>query len=108
MSIVNPAEPSNGTHFGDSDFVVVANRLPVDRDPDGENGEWRTSPGGLVTAVAPVMKSQEGAWIGWTGVADEDFEPFSIDGMHLTPVTLTSEDVLRYYEGFSNATLWPL
>ncbi|HJA60155.1 trehalose-6-phosphate synthase [Brevibacterium sp. SMBL_HHYL_HB1] len=108
MSIVNPAEPSNGTHFGDSDFVVVANRLPVDRDPDGENGEWRTSPGGLVTAVAPVMKSQEGAWIGWTGVADEDFEPFSIDGMHLTPVTLTSEDVHRYYEGFSNATLWPL
>ncbi|RAE44250.1 trehalose-6-phosphate synthase, partial [Burkholderia multivorans] len=27
---------------------------------------------------------------------------------HLIPVTLTNEDVLRYYEGFSNATLWPL
>ncbi|WP_209323877.1 alpha,alpha-trehalose-phosphate synthase (UDP-forming) [Brevibacterium renqingii] len=108
MSTVNSAEPGTETHFGDSDFVVVANRLPVDRDPDGENGGWRTSPGGLVTAVAPVMKAQEGAWIGWTGVPDEDFAPFSIDGMHLTPVTLTSEDVRRYYEGFSNATLWPL
>src|SRR5699024_1158929 len=64
--------------------------------------------GGLVTAVAQVVKSKEGAWLGWTGVADDDFEPFSIDGMPLTPVTLTSEDVHRYYEGFSNATLWPL
>ncbi|WP_152346837.1 alpha,alpha-trehalose-phosphate synthase (UDP-forming) [Brevibacterium sp. CFH 10365] len=108
MSTVNSAEPSTEITFGDSDFVVVANRLPVDRDPADENHGWRTSPGGLVTAVAPVMKAQEGAWIGWTGVADEDFEPFTIDGMHLTPVTLTSEDVLRYYEGFSNATLWPL
>ena len=108
MSTVSSAEPSTEIPYGDSDFVVVANRLPVDRDPDDENHGWRTSPGGLVTAVAPVMKAQEGAWIGWTGVADEDFEPFTIDGMHLTPVTLTSEDVLRYYEGFSNATLWPL
>lgn len=108
MSTVDSAEPKRRTTRGDSDFVVVANRLPVDRDATGEDQEWRTSPGGLVTAVAPVMKAQEGAWIGWTGVPDTDFDPFTIDGMHLVPVTLTSEDVLRYYEGFSNATLWPL
>ena len=30
-----------------SDFVVVANRLPVDRDPDTGGDEWRTAPGGL-------------------------------------------------------------
>ena len=36
---------------GDSDFVVVANRLPIDmvRLPDGTT-EWKQSPGGLVTA----------------------------------------------------------
>jgi trehalose 6-phosphate synthase len=28
--------------------------------------------------------------------------------MHLVPVMLTAEDVQLYYEGFSNATLWPL
>jgi trehalose-6-phosphate synthase len=28
--------------------------------------------------------------------------------MHLVPVTLTAEEVSDYYEGFSNATLWPL
>ena len=28
--------------------------------------------------------------------------------MHLVPVMLSAEDVRLYYEGFSNATLWPL
>ena len=108
MSTVDAAGSETAEPFGESDFVVVANRLPVDRDASDPDREWRTSPGGLVTAVAPVMKAQEGAWIGWTGAAAVDFDPFTIDGMHLIPVTLTNEDVLRYYEGFSNATLWPL
>ncbi len=108
MNTVNSAEPASTPAYGDSEFVVVANRLPVDRDTSDSESEWRTSPGGLVTAVAPVMKAHAGAWIGWTGVADVDFDPFTIDGMHLIPVTLSSTDVSRYYEGFSNATLWPL
>ena len=50
---------------GSFDIVVVANRLPVDR-VVGDDGEisWRRSPGGLVTAVEPVMKQHEGAWLG--------------------------------------------
>ncbi|GAB3623846.1 trehalose-6-phosphate synthase [Mariniluteicoccus endophyticus] len=90
-------------------FVVVANRLPVDRVelPDG-SVDWRTSPGGLVTALEPVMKAQEGAWVGWHGAADETLEPFTDDGIYLVPVPLSAEDVTDYYEGFSNATLWPL
>lgn len=94
---------------GRSSFVVVANRLPVDRIemPDGSTA-WRRSPGGLVTALAPVMQSHHGAWIGWTGSADEKLDPFDEAGMHLVPVMLTAEDVQLYYEGFSNATLWPL
>ncbi|MCD0449038.1 trehalose-6-phosphate synthase [Actinocorallia sp. API 0066] len=92
-----------------SDFVVVANRLPVDRitGPEGEVG-WRRSPGGLVTAIMPLMRERDGAWIGWTGAADERTEPFTDDGLRLVPVTLSAEDVELYYEGFSNATLWPL
>jgi trehalose 6-phosphate synthase len=99
----------SGTPSGRSDFVVVANRLPVDRVElaDG-NTAWRRSPGGLVTALAPVMQRHDGAWIGWTGSADEKVDPFDTDGMHLVPVTLSAEDIHLYYEGFSNATLWPL
>ncbi|RZT28437.1 trehalose 6-phosphate synthase [Kribbella sp. VKM Ac-2569] len=94
---------------GRSSFVVVANRLPVDRTemPDGSTA-WRRSPGGLVTALAPVMQGHHGAWIGWTGSPDEKVDPFDNDGMHLVPVMLSAEDVQLYYEGFSNATLWPL
>jgi trehalose 6-phosphate synthase len=88
---------------------VVANRLPVDRIemPDGSTA-WRRSPGGLVTALAPVMQGHHGAWIGWTGSPDEKLDPFDDNGMHLVPVMLSAEDVQLYYEGFSNATLWPL
>jgi len=40
---------------GNSAFVVVANRLPVDKvvGPDGEVS-FRRSPGGLVTALTPT------------------------------------------------------
>src|SRR5699024_11952778 len=83
-------------------FVVVANRLPVDRvvTADGEE-TWRTSPGGLVTALEPVMRRQGGAWLGWHGIADEKLAPFQNDGAHLVPVPLSSSEVREYYEGFS-------
>ena len=92
-----------------SEFVVIANRLPVDRvvAPDGSTA-WRTSPGGLVTALEPVMRSKGGAWIGWHGAPDEKLRPFSHEGLSLVPVPLTSQEHEEYYEGFSNATLWPL
>jgi trehalose 6-phosphate synthase len=94
---------------GGSEFVVVANRLPVDleRLPDGTT-HWRRSPGGLVTALEPLLRRRKGAWIGWPGVPDADEEPIVQDGLHLCPVRLSDEDVAEYYEGFSNSTLWPL
>ncbi|MBA8795791.1 trehalose 6-phosphate synthase [Friedmanniella endophytica] len=92
-----------------SSFVVVANRLPVDRieHPDG-SVDWRTSPGGLVTALEPVMRSHDGAWIGWHGAPDEKLDPFEDGGLQLVPIPLSSSEVEEYYEGFSNGTLWPL
>jgi trehalose 6-phosphate synthase len=94
---------------GASSFIVVANRLPVDRvtDPDGQV-RWRRSPGGLVTALAPVMRAYQGAWVGWTGSADDAPPPFSSEDMDLVSVPLSGPDIRLYYEGLSNATLWPL
>jgi len=89
--------------------VVAASRLPVDRaeGPDGED-EWRPSPGGLVTALEPVMREAGGAWVGWPGAPGEPPAPFDADGMHLVCVGLSADEVRDYYEGFCNATLWPL
>ena len=39
---------------------------------------------------------------------DVDVEPFVDDGLKLHPVRLTATEVVEYYEGFSNGTLWPL
>jgi trehalose 6-phosphate synthase len=98
---------------GESDFVVVANRLPIDMErlPDGST-TWRRSPGGLVTALEPLLRRRRGAWIGWAGIVNDDVdgEDAAIldEDLQLHPVRLSADDVAEYYEGFSNATLWPL
>ncbi|QIG44526.1 trehalose-6-phosphate synthase [Nocardioides anomalus] len=91
------------------DLVIVANRLPVDRveQPDGTS-TWRPSPGGLVSAIEPVMRADDGVWMGWPGGTEQDLEPFEADGLSLHPMSMTAEEIEGHYEGFSNATLWPL
>ena len=93
--------------MGTSDrrLVVVANRLPVQLD---EEGQWETSPGGLVSALAPLFKGRGGAWVGWAGVPDVDHGEFQVDGIDqvAVPLSVTEED--DFYHGFCNGTLWPL
>jgi trehalose 6-phosphate synthase len=93
----------------DSPVVVVANRLPVDQVVDADGTvRWQRSPGGLVTALEPFVAGRGGAWVGWSGSAGDAPEPFESGGMTLVPVALTEDEVDRYYEGMSNASLWPL
>ncbi len=100
---------SKDSAAGESDFVVVANRLPIDMErlPDGST-TWQRSPGGLVTALEPLLRRRRGAWVGWPGIVDADEEPIDAEELRLHPVRLSADDVAQYYEGFSNATLWPL
>ena len=107
-----PDRESIAPAVGSHGLVVVANRLPVDRrtNPDGSFA-WQRSPGGLVSALEPVMRRNQGAWIGWTGWTGDSAEvpePFDVEGLHLVAVALDTQDVEEFYEGFSNATLWPL
>ena len=95
----------NGETF---DLIVVANRLPVDFSVDDGELSWTRSPGGLVTALHPMMQAADGAWIGWSGAPDLAHDPFDADGIRLVPVTLSAEEIALYYEGFANDTLWPL
>jgi trehalose 6-phosphate synthase len=97
------------TSASEATFVVVANRLPVDleRLPDGTR-RWKASPGGLVTALEPFLRVHRGAWVGWPGIPDVEAEPISDGDLSLYPVALSRAELTDYYEGFSNATLWPL
>ncbi|MCC6675548.1 MAG: trehalose-6-phosphate synthase [Phycisphaerales bacterium] len=88
-------------------LVAVANRLPVHR-VGGIYPRWVTSPGGLVTALAPIVRKTGGAWVGWDGSTERKASPFTHDGIAIRPVSITESEVESFYNKFSNQTLWPL
>jgi trehalose 6-phosphate synthase len=91
-----------------SRFVVVANRLPAHRVQRGKATVWQRSPGGLVTALTPVLTQRHGVWVGWDGAAGRVVRPGKADGIGIGPVKLSRQDVSEFYEGFCNASIWPL
>jgi len=94
--------------------VIVSNRLPVKMEK--VDGVWKIVPGsgGLVTALAPVLKNNSGTWVGWPGapVTEElkkliEQAPAEV-GYNLEMIDLTEEEIAGYYRGFSNESIWPL
>ncbi|MAT40116.1 MAG: trehalose-6-phosphate synthase [Ectothiorhodospiraceae bacterium] len=83
-----------------------------------DNGKLTMKPGsgGLVTAMAPVLRNRGGLWIGWPGITseredetngiihDENQNP----GYDLKPVHLNEQEVQNFYYGFANEIVWPL
>jgi trehalose 6-phosphate synthase len=104
----SPSPADANSSAGQAQFVVVANRLPVHAVDHGGSVEWATSPGGLVAALAPVLREHGGTWIGWSGGAGTATVPSPIDGIALRAVELSDEEYQAFYLGFANATLWPL
>jgi trehalose 6-phosphate synthase len=92
-----------------SSLVVVANRLPIDDNvaPDGAC-EWRRSPGGLVGALHEIFQQTPATWVGWAGGAGAPPLLPDIGSVGIRAVSLSGDDLARYYEGFANSTLWPL
>jgi trehalose 6-phosphate synthase len=89
-----------------SSLVVAANRLPVRWSE--ENDDWEASPGGLVSALTPILQEVGGAWVGWTGRPDHAPEPFEYEGIRQCPVSISGSEIENHYLGFCNATIWPL
>jgi trehalose 6-phosphate synthase len=95
-------------------LVIVSNRLPFSLVK--ENKEWRVKPGtgGLVTALAPVLRDRGGLWVGWPGTQTrEDLrKPLKAAvqdaGYSMIPVMLGHDEVQKYYVGLSNEVIWPL
>jgi trehalose 6-phosphate synthase len=61
-----------------------------------------------VSALTPIVQKAGGAWAGWTGVTDTTAQPFEHDGITNLPVSISKGDLSDFYDGFCNATLWPL
>ena len=90
----------------DRRVTIVANRLPVQWNEESQ--AWVASPGGLVSALTPILRETKGTWVGWTGAADVDSEQFDHEGITQLPVTLSQKEYEEFYVGFCNGTLWPL
>ncbi len=99
-------------------LIIVSNRLPVVLAKDDQKN-WRVEPGsgGLVTALAPVLRKRGGMWIGWPGYCSDDknsqldqilTDATSDFGYTFKAVSLSEEEINGYYYGFSNRILWPL
>ena len=95
-------------------LILVSNRLPFALEPVGD-GQWIAAPsaGGLVSALAPVLRGRGGTWIGWPGVAgdipDPPFAEATRDaGYEVVPVALSEAERDEFYYGYSNEVIWPL
>lgn len=69
------------------------------------------SNGGLATALAATLDTQDAVWIGWAGLPRElsSAETTALGlPSNLQPIGLTNNEVHNYYEAFANRILWPL
>jgi trehalose 6-phosphate synthase len=98
----------------DGKTLIVSNRLPVRISRNKERISIEPGSGGLITALAPVLKDRGGTWVGWDGDPLGEapgglLEDHSATvGYQLKPLSLSADEVEEYYHGFSNETLWPL
>jgi trehalose 6-phosphate synthase/phosphatase len=95
-------------------LVLVSNRLPVTVKVDRGDLAVVRSSGGLATGLRGPHEQSGGLWIGWPGDVSRLAEgqrrklDAHLEELRCVPVYLSSVEVSRYYDGFSNAVLWPL
>lgn len=95
-------------------LILVSNRLPVTVSVEGGSVRVQRSMGGLATGLAGPHERTGGVWIGWPGSFERATpdERAAIDRglreQRLLPVELSKEELVGFYEGFSNGVLWPL
>ena len=100
---------------GPARLLVVSNRLPARLLATGRHWRSEHSAGGLATAMSPVLEQSKGFWIGWPGSSEGAGDPRRQEVLRewetkhrLIAVELRAETARRFYEGYSNQTLWPL
>ncbi|WP_347840437.1 bifunctional alpha,alpha-trehalose-phosphate synthase (UDP-forming)/trehalose-phosphatase [uncultured Draconibacterium sp.] len=96
-----------------SRLIIASNRLPVMIDRSEEGMTITPSAGGLATGLKSYHKGSDSVWIGWPGVMPKNKkEADEVSNLLKTeqclPVFLNEDLITNYYDGFSNATLWPL
>jgi trehalose 6-phosphate synthase/phosphatase len=95
-------------------LILVSNRLPVTAKLDRGEVVLARSQGGLAAGLGPPHQRYGGLWFGWPGDVSRMNEgqrrklEAQLAERRCAPVYLSAAEVTRYYDGFSNAVLWPL
>lgn len=94
-------------------LIIASNRLPIKINKSESGMEVIPTAGGLATGLKSYHKGNKSIWIGWPGIIpetkkEEDTVKDLLKQEQCLPVYLTEELIEHYYDGFSNATLWPL
>src|SRR5262245_12054208 len=95
-------------------LIIVSNRLPITIESMTSEKLVYLSSGGLVSALAPILKDAGGCWVGWTGTKFEEMIPELVaqwgakQGYSLVPVFFTEQEQRQYYRESCNEIIWPL
>jgi trehalose 6-phosphate synthase/phosphatase len=94
--------------------IILSNRLPVTVSVDDGRVVVKRSVGGLATGLRRIHSGETGVWVGWPGqigdvtASQRDEISRQLASLHSVPVSLSSHEVLVFYEEISNAVLWPV
>jgi trehalose 6-phosphate synthase len=85
-------------------LVVVSNRVAAAEDA--------ARAGGLSVALRAALKAGPALWFGWSGELTAPFtgelKSRRVDDIDVVTLDLEDADYEAYYNGYANATLWPL
>ncbi len=91
-------------------LVVVSNRGPYRHEATRGKERWVRSAGGLVAALDPVLQKRGGVWV--SAKQAKDFDAITVPAPQLeydlAHIALKRSEERGFYEGVSNAVLWPL
>lgn len=98
-------------------LVTVSNRQPYGHIQKGAKIVCQRQPGGVVTALTPVMQAIDGTWVA-LGTSPQDRLAVGQDhkvrlppekpSFTLRRIFLSKEEMDAYYYGYCNEGLWPL
>ncbi len=99
-------------------LIIISNRLPFQLLEKGGKISLKQSDGGLVTALKSYFETtsddEEFSEKIWLGSADfpqkrwDRFKPSGKENFRIEPIFIEPKVYNKFYNGFCNATLWPL
>src|SRR5688572_18105202 len=100
-------------------LILVSNRLPLKSAPKGSRKLFVESDGGLVSSIKSYFEQgdaqesySEKIWVGVADFTEARWEKFSEQpqdlSYHIEPLFVDESVYSKYYNGFCNATLWPI